>query len=229
MAQESGDQNKTSGFFQKNQILVWAVVIIVLGVVLYFLNRDSGDDILDTTADEETTQNGQDNGNSGQNIGSQNETDDGDVDGSASTTAGSVSATGILRASDNATRGNYMVESSRGKFYVKTVRDFSGMLGTTVVLNAEGTLNSYKFLGFNNGAVDQPDVGGAPDVDTQNVSFTGKLEKSESPSGDYVITSGANRVYLKTVHDYTSLVGSTVELKAMGTFNSFTGASLIKK
>ncbi|HYE22789.1 MAG TPA: hypothetical protein VD998_04340, partial [Verrucomicrobiae bacterium] len=71
------------------------------------------------------------------------------------------------------------------------------------------------------------DRGGA--AEAGNVSFSGTLKGSDNTSrGNYMIVSGATKVYLKSVRDYSGWIDSQVRLSATGTINSFTNAYLTK-
>jgi hypothetical protein len=233
-------QNKNENFFQKYQNWVLAG-LVVLAIIVFFIIRGQ----VSHNNDQNNDNRGMEEQNQGQNSGdgqnSPTPTPNPTADQTpnpvpANSTAGNVSAVGTLKASDNASRGNLMVESSKGKIYVSTKRDYSAWIGKTVTLDAAGTLDSFKFLGFleakvagastsDNGA----DMGGAPEADT-NVKFSGKLQTSPNASrGNYTIVSGNTVVYFKTVRDYSAWVGSDVTLSAQGSLNSFTHAVLMKK
>jgi|GEM_PF-2174879 len=233
------DQNKNEGFFQKNRNYIIAAVIVIVAIILIVSQRKS-DDNQDTRGDQDTEQTAGDNG----------ETMDGDKDGDEdkadgesamdSADAGNVAATGTLKISDNASKGNLMVDSNRGKIYIKTARDFTNLLDKQVTLQADGKLDSFTFLGFKEGATkvaDQTDDKGGSDeameskpADDSAVTVSGKLMKSDKEAlGNYVVDSSQGKVYLKTAKDYAAWVGSVVTLTAKGNIDSFSGASLSKK
>jgi hypothetical protein len=235
MEQNAKDKNQNSGFFKQNMppILV-AAAVIVIGAIIFFSTRDNPSQQSDNNQPSTEQNNGAANGeNANNNGGSDNSTDGSLVsdstDNSTSNSVGNVSASGTLMASDNADKGNLVVDSSAGKIYIKTGRDFSSLIGKNVTLQAEGTINKFVFLGFAEATVDAGDVGGGEPVSSANVSFSGILNKNNSSMGDYTVVSGNTTVYLKTVHDYSSLVGSEVVLKANGTLKEFTGATISKK
>lgn len=230
MEQNPTDQNKNEGWFPKNQIYTIVGVIIVLAAIIFFVTRggenQNNDNQANDQQDEQVAGDNNTNQDNDEDQDSGTPTSDDSVSGS-----GDVTATGTLRASDNPARGNLMIDSNRGKIYISTKRDFSSLIGSQVTLQAEGTLNQFRFLGFaNTGA----DVGGAPDQDqapttpANSVTFRGKLDKSSSVKGNYTITSGNTVVYFKTVRDYSAWVGSDVTLHASGTLNSFTNGRLVK-
>lgn len=224
---------QTEGFWQTNRNYLIGGVIVVIAIILFVVqaNKDNNDQTEDQqTAEQNTnTQNGSVNGNDTDSSNPSNQNQNGQT--SSNFTSGNVSAVGLLRVSDNTARGNLMVESNRGKIYIKTSRDFSSLVGKSVTMNAEGSLNSFKFLGFNESVTptpaDQPDVGGSNEG---LVQVSGKLEKSGSvEKGDYTIASNQGIIYLKTVHNYDTWIGSDVDLKANGTIQSFTNAVVTKK
>lgn len=233
MAQESGSQNKNTGgmgeFFQKNQIwlIVAAIIILAAGYWLVTRNDDQTDDADDDQTSQEQT------GQQNQNSTEPTPTPSGNVNGSQTgqnQSVGNVSATGILKASDNAARGNLMVDSSSGKIYIATKRDFSSLLDKSVTLQAEGTLNSFTFLGFAESNVSTPasDQGGTGEG--SDVAVTGTLRASDNLThGNYLVESGSGKIYLKTSHDYSAWLNQQVELHATGTIDSFSNATLIKK
>jgi hypothetical protein len=233
MAQESGSQNQNSGgvggFFQKNQIwlIVAAIVILAGGYYLVTRNDDQG---TTNTGDQGQQSDGQTQpGNTDSNT-NQNGNTNGAQTGDQGQNSGNVTATGTLRASDNAARGNLMIEGSSGKIYVATKRDFSSLLDKPVTLQAEGTLNSFKFLGFaeSNVSAPAPDQGGTNEG--SDVAVTGTLRASDNlDRGNYLVDSASGKIYLQTARDYSAWLNQQVELNASGTLDSFTGASLIKK
>jgi hypothetical protein len=234
MAQETGSQNKNTGgmvgFLQKNQIWVIVVAIVILAGGYWLVTRN--DDQTSGNTNEQT--NNQSNEGQQENNG-QNENQNGSTNGAQTgsqnqPTSGNVAATGTLMASDNANRGNYMVDSSSGKIYIATKRDFSSLLNKPVTLQAEGTLNSFKFLGFaeSNVSAPEPDQGGTNE--TGDITATGTLRGSDNLArGNYMVTSGNSKIYLQSVHDYSSWISQEVTLNAEGTLDSFINAKLIKK
>jgi len=159
-----------------------------------------------------------------------------------------VTATGMLQESDNAERGNLILESDKGKIYIQTVRDFSLLLGKEVVLDAEGTLESFIFIGLTE-VGDEPedqenDMGGPTDEEQngdeqdeeQNdgqegtFSISGRFENSDDTErGNYVIETETGKVYLKSVRDYSALVGQEVVMKAQGSLQDFNQAVVTQK
>lgn len=234
MAQETGSQNKNTGgmvgFLQKNQIWVIVAAIVILAGGYWLVTRN---DDQTTGNTNEQTNNQSNEGQNEQNNG-QNENQNGDTNGAQTgnqnQNTGNVTATGTLLASDNANRGNYMVDSSSGKIYIATKRDFSSLVNKPVTLQAEGTLNSFKFLGFaeSNVSTPAPDQGGTNE--TGDITATGTLRTSDNLTrGNYVIASGHGKIYLQSSRDYSAWVNQEVILNAEGTLDSFTNALLIKK
>lgn len=233
MAQDpgSGRQNKTIEFLQNNPIYVIVGLLAVL-TVFYFI-ATSGDNGSSPVVRDEATEE-----NSGQNQPTENQpetAENGDEQtetpsGNQTQTNGNVTATGTLRESDNAARGNLMVESANGNIYVSTSRDFSSLVGSQVILNAEGSLNSFVFLGFNDSKVAGTDTTTGGENEAAHVAFSGNLRTSDnSEKGNYVVSSGNSHVYLQTVRDYSAWVGQDVVLHAQGSLNSFTQAYLVQK
>lgn len=62
------------------------------------------------------------------------------------TVSGSVSFAGKLEKSDNESKGNYMINSDKGKVYVKTGKDFSPWVGQEVNAQATGSLQNFSAL-----------------------------------------------------------------------------------
>ncbi|MBI4363378.1 MAG: hypothetical protein HY545_00840, partial [Candidatus Doudnabacteria bacterium] len=211
MDQTSGSQNKNIQLSKTNQVLLIIAAVVVIGAIIYTVNRD-GQDTADQNTNQETSEqtSGQNGQNQEQNTNAennqqQNGNETSNVQGS---TVGNVTASGTLLTSDNPSRGNLMIDSNRGKIYVSTVRDFSRSLNQPVTLQAEGTINQFVFLGF------AESMGAVAGAETAAVSFTGTLNNSDNlTKGNYTITSGSTKVYLKSVHDYSAWVGSTVNLK----------------
>jgi hypothetical protein len=57
--------------------------------------------------------------------------------------SGDVNFTGTLKASDNISKGNYIIVSGKTKVYLKSVHDYSAWLNSEVNLTADGTLASF--------------------------------------------------------------------------------------
>jgi hypothetical protein len=231
MEQGSG-QNKNESVF--NKYTNWVVGgLLVIAVVVYFIvSSQSGTNPEDDSTDEngEQTQNGTSPTPTPTPSKTPTPGSDSDDNGVA---PGNVSATGTLLVSDNASRGNLMVDSNRGKIYIGTQRDFYSLIGKKVTLQADGSINSFKFLGFAEAVAPAPtpgsDMGGAPDAESE-VLVNGNLRVSDNTAkGNYVIVSNVGNVYLKTAHNYSAWVGSDVRLKAYGSLASFTGAIVTKK
>lgn len=237
MAQESGSQNKTVEFLKNNPIYV-IVGLLAIMLVVYLIATGGNNGETDPGTENqgvEQTDNGQNEPENGDENTNQNGTDqEGEETDSQDPQAGAnVNVSGTLQESDNPELGNLMVDSESGKIYINTARDFSSLLGTQVELNAEGTLNSFRFIGFNNESemvddVDDTAKGGASD-EARNVVFTGTLRSSDnSELGNYVISSGNTNVYLQTVRDYSAWLDQEVTLQATGSINSFTNALLVR-
>lgn len=235
MAQESGSQNKNTGgmvgFLQKHQIWLIVAAIVVLAGGYWLVTRN--DDQTSGNTNEQT--NNQSTEGQNQNENTQNENQNGGTNGAQTggnqnQNSGNVTATGTLLVSDNASRGNYMVDSSSGKIYIATKRDFSSLVNKPVTLQAEGTLNSFKFLGFAESKVSTPtpDQGGSNE--TGDVTATGTLRASDNlDRGNYMVASGNSKIYLQSARDYSAWVNQEVTLTANGTLDSFINAQLIKK
>lgn len=225
MEQGSDSQNKMGGFSRKNQIYTLIGVLLLAGII-FLATRGSNPN--SNVADNQDT-------NQQQNEQNQNTQNSGEIDNNSGQVSGNLNISGTLKTSDNPARGNLMLESASGKIYVSTSRDFANLIGQNVTLNAEGTFNNFKFLGFNSTIQpdnsNQPDVGGAPEeevTESRNFTFTGSLEKSNSSLGNYMISSGKSRIYLQSVRDYSAWLGSQVTLSATGSIESFNNAILTK-
>ena len=227
MDQNPNDPNKNNGLFRKNQTFIGVSLLIVLVAITIYLVRTGKNKNQQTANTPNTEQVAGESTGSNQNDSSTEPS--GMMANSDSTlTQGDVLASGTLMTSDNLSRGNLMLEkSTSSKVYVATGRDFSSLLGQAVVLNATGTLDKFVFLGL---SPNKPDVSGAmTNKPTTDVSVSGELLSSDNISkGNYMITSKTEKIFLQTSHDYTFWLGSTVTLKANGTINNFTNASLIK-
>jgi hypothetical protein len=235
MEQNAQDKNQNSGFFKQNMppILV-AAAVIVIGAIIFFSTRDNpaqnnSNDNNNQSSTEQSSTPAEDNTNNAPSESTDGSVVSDSTDNSTTNSVGNVSADGTLMVSDNAAKGNLVIDSSAGKIYIKTVRDFSSLIGKHVTLQAEGNINQFVFLGFAEATMDAGDVGGGEPTTANNVTFSGMLNKNDSAQGNYTIVSGHTTVFLKTVHDYTALVGSEVVLKATGTINSFTHATITKK
>ena len=217
MDQTSGGQNKNIQLSKTNQVFLIIAAVVLIGAIIYSVNRD-GEDTANQNTNQEASEQLLD-----QNGQSQEQNQNTQTSNAQGSTAGNVTANGTLLASDNLSRGNLMVMSNLGKIYVSTARDFSGLLSKQVTLQAQGTINQFTFLGF------AESVGTVAGAETAAVNFTGTLNNSDNlTKGNYTVTSGGVNVYLKTAHDYSAWVGSTVHLSANGTLNSFTNARLAK-
>lgn len=244
---------KGQSFVQQNRnpLIIAAIVIILL--VIYFATRgntETGQQ--DQNSNQEMSQNSNtssegDQGNkpaegSAMKDTSKPATPTSATSGEAMT--GNLTVTGKLSATDNTSKGNYMVASDKGMVYVNTQRDFSSLVGQNVTLTADGTMTAFtlmdiKATGDVKGATDTTAKGGdtetAPAPATKpeemgEVKFSGKLDKSTDPAkGTYTITSGKTVVYLQSSRDYYAWVGSDVDLTAKGTIKDFSGATLAKK
>ena len=53
---------------------------------------------------------------------------------------------GVLWLSDNETKGNLMLVTADTTIYVRTSRDFSGLVGRYVVASVDGTLENFSLL-----------------------------------------------------------------------------------
>lgn len=226
----------------RNFLIGGLVVLLVIGYFLIQRQKDANPQTAeDQTSSENTNTNGgQSEIDNSQNTNSTSTSNETNPAPSSSAPSGNVSATGTLRPSDKPALGNLMLDSNRGKIYVRTNRDFSSLVGKQTSLDANGTINSFVFLGFGTGSSTGTIAGATKPTDTAavgggdtlpaGVRVSGTLVSSDNKSkGDFVINSGSGKIYLKSQHDYAALVGSDVELSANGTINNFTGAVLNKK
>jgi hypothetical protein len=228
MNETDSSQNKNPRWSQ-NQIylLIGLIVIVILVIIVSYRGKNKPNDISSDT-NQNTEQNSEENPTSPS-------TPAPSTPSSETITAeqGNVTASGTLKPSDNPAKGNLMVENSQGKIYIFTQRDFSSLLGQSVTLTAQGNLQQFAFLGLSPANLD---LGGASDAEhtpkpvATEVKFKGNLQISDQLSrGNYMIVSGPTKVYLKSVRDYSSWLGSDVLLSASGSLASFTNAILIKK
>lgn len=225
-------------FWDKNKNFIIAGVIVLVAIAFIANQRKNSND--NEQREDQATEESSGNIN-GDGVTDKNENKD-TMSKDSSTTmtkdakpvTGNVSATGKLKVSDNLEKGNLMLESNRGTVYIQTGRDYSAWIEKDVTLNAEGDINSFRFLGFAEvnptiAAVDTTAKGGSSDSDSM-LSVSGRLEKSDDTAkGNYIIHSDAGKIYLKSVHNYDAWSGSEVILSATGTINSFTGAVLHQK
>lgn len=229
-------ENNGEGFFRRNQTyLIVGLVVLIAVILIAAQRRGDNNQSNEDSQNQEQTQNQNNQNSDSQNQNPTPENQNAGSGNNAGSGSQNVSASGTLSVSDNLSRGNYMVQSNRGKVYVQTKRDYANLVGKTVALSATGTINSFTFLGFNESAgtvagVDTTARGGAGDEASGNVNFSGKLSASDNQTfGNYMITSNAAKVYLKSVRDYTALIGSTVNLNALGSLKSFTNAKISKQ
>jgi hypothetical protein len=224
MEQNSGSQDRNPGFFQENLVPIIVVVLIAVLAIIYFVSRGN-DNEGDRNDGQQTEQTGENSGNQQNQNQNGNETPTPNSGVAGEQTAGNVNVSGTLRASDNPAKGNLMLDSSQGKIYISTGRDFSSLLDKEVTLNAQGSLNSFRFLGFNGQNVTAPSTPSGQPAE-RNVTFNGTLQ--QVGSGHYTVTSGNAVVQLYSVHDYSAWVGSSVHLSATGSLDSFNNAVLSK-
>ena len=213
---------QSQGFLQKYwyYLLVGAVVALVI-VLIAARRPDSAEEQVE--GEQTNTENSE-------------EARPGDISNGIVQTSGNVSATGALRLSDDIRKGNLMIESTRGRIYIQTQRDFYPMLDKEVALQAEGALNSFAFLGLTEvksesvpAETQTPAVGGVVESSAP-VQVSGRLERTDDASrGNYLILAGSLKVYLQSVQDYSGWLGTDVDLAAQGTIQSFTEARLTKK
>lgn len=234
-------QKKTGGFFQdnKNALIVAAIVIIVLAV--YFSTRDKSatgtqndrrdteqseemkDESSDSMKDEDKMAEG-DSMNAGKDASKPTPT-------TTPTATSNVQFSGMLKTSQDASKGNYMVTSDRGIIYLQTSRDLSAWTGKNVIVNAAGNISQFSItditpaegesMADKGGTAETPDMTAKPEV-----TFSGTLQKSDSTQGNYSITNGKTVVHLKTSKDYSAWVGKAVTLAAQGTLQNFHHAVL---
>ncbi len=222
--EQNEDPNQMMEFVRKNRSYFIAGLVVILAVILLTTRKtDEASDRNEQTSAESTGETKMDGENAEAKADEQNQ------NSNQSTASGNVSANGTLRLSDNTAKGNYVIDSNRGKVYIQTKRNFSNLVDKQVTLQAEGTLSSFTFLGFAEGGAVAPDTSKSAEQGN-TVSVSGELRKSDNNArGNYVIHSSSGHVYLQTAHDYSSWVGSEVNLIAKGTINSFSGAVVTKK
>lgn len=235
-------QKKTGGFFQdnKNALIVAAIVIIVLAV--YFSTRDktttgTQNDRKDTEQSEEMRDESSDSMKDEEKM-ADGDSMNADKGASKPTPTATPAATsnvqfsGMLKMSQDASKGNYMVSSDRGIIYLQTSRDLSAWAGKNVIVNAEGNISQFSItditpadgmaMADKGGANEMPDMANTPEV-----TFSGTLQKSAGPKGNYSITNGKTVVQLQTSKDYSAWVGKTVVLTAQGTLQNFNHAMIV--
>lgn len=235
-------QKKTGGFFQdnKNALIVAAIVIIVLAV--YFSTRDKSatgtqNDRKDTEQSEEMKDESSDSMKDGEKMAGGEKMNEGKntskpTQATTPATTSNVQFSGMLKMSQDASKGNYMVSSDRGIIYLQTSRDLSAWAGKNVIVNAEGSISQFSITDITpadgmamedkGGANETPDMTAKPEV-----TFSGTLQKSENEKGNYSITSGKTMVYIKTSKDYSAWVGKAVRLEAQGTLENFHHAMVV--
>lgn len=238
MAQDS-KQNSNESFVSKNRtpITVAVIIIILLGIYLASRGNNVQEGQGDQNNDQKTEQTEQKN-NSESKDGQKQEAQKPQTETKpADSTAASDSliATGTLQPSDNAAKGNVVIQSNRGKIYLRTNRDYTKLYGKTVTMSAKGSITGFTDAIITEGTTPATgSVKGAttptqPSTEANTVTFSGTLAKSDdNAKGNYVITSGKTRVYLQTSKDYTAWTGNTVTLSAKGTLANFTSAKLSK-
>src|SRR3989344_7157122 len=221
------EQNQ--GFWQKYWYYLLVVAVVVLVIVLIAAQRGP---------DEEGAQEEQTNTQNSDTDAPENQNQDGAVNGgqtgaNGGTVTGNVSARGTLRTSDDAAKGNLVIESDQGRIYIQTARDFSAHLDKDVTLNAEGALQSFVFLGLAETGVTPADsnaTGGPAPEEQGEVRESGRLEASDDAArGNYQIITADTKIYLQSVRDYSAWIGTDVELSASGTIESFINAKLTRK
>lgn len=278
MVQNLTPQNQNEGFFQKNQNYIIAGIIVVLLVIYFATqrpkpentettNEQTTEQTADTSGETETKENEGETASGEQTTkqAEQKPTEENKTASSsktaeeqkaasqsntsqASSQTGDINVSGMLKASNNLSKGNFMLESSSGTYYVSTKRDYSKLVEKEVTLEAEGDVNNFKFLGFKEGKsannavavapAPAPTTPAAPENDGKGgvtdaegmISFSGKLEKSDNAAkGNYYIMSEKGKVYVKTSKDYSGWLGKEVNGSAKGTINSFSGLVVTQK
>jgi len=53
---------------------------------------------------------------------------------------------GVLRPSDNTNRGNWKLVSSVGDIYIRTIRDYSNLIGLQVLVTINGTFDNFELI-----------------------------------------------------------------------------------
>lgn len=59
---------------------------------------------------------------------------------------GTFTRQGILLASDNSARGNLMLKTSTSNFYFQTSRDYSALMGKSVTITGNGTVERFSLI-----------------------------------------------------------------------------------
>jgi|SRR3989344_5560082 len=215
--EQNPSEGQNHGFWQKykNYLLIAGAIAVL--ILISFAIRPN---------DEQENQNQEQT--NGENTDTIQEGDNNQITTpNVTVPTGNVSAKGRLLASDNAARGNLMMDSDQGKIYIATRRVFSDLVGREVTLLADGTIESFTFIGFHETMGDGIAIGGPPDEPAGVVRVSGTLQESDDETmGNYLIISGATNIYFKSQWDYSALIGSDVNLTAIGTIESFTGARL---
>ena len=233
------EQNENASFLDKNRNYLIAGIIVAVAVVVYFAvsrktpESEQTQNAAEQSAMENTNQNAsQDENQNPPPSTNQNQTTLPSSPQSQPIEGNKINAVGTLRGSDDLNRGNLMVETSSGKIYVQTKRDFSSKIGKEVILSATGSMKSFVFLGFAETTKDSETsaIGGSNET-AGAIAILGKLQKTDDETrGNYEIITGDDlKVYLQTAHDYSAWIGSEINLSAQGTIKSFTNAQLTKK
>jgi hypothetical protein len=259
-------KNKNQSFAQKNKNNLIVVGIVIVLLVIYFSTRGSTEKGMgEQNGSNQTTEQSSSTSDNSESEAAKAEMEkkpessdkmaqdamkekpkDAMAKDAPAARSGNLNLSGgTLAKSDNEARGNYMLTTTdHGTFYIRTSRDFSGLVGKTVTLTAEGTATSFTLIDIKaqdgsptsmtdttakGGESETPPAGMTAAPTASEFTFSGTLAKSDNAKGDYVISSGKTMVYLKTSKDYSSLVGSDVTLMATGDAKSFTGAKVQKK
>jgi hypothetical protein len=228
---EQNAQDKNQNFFSKYQNWLIVIGIIIIVAIVFFATKKKTNN-----NDQTSSQNQQQSSDTVSGSNSQTNTPNPTPASNTQTnqTVSSLTIRGTLTTSDNLSRGNLLLNSTQGKIYIRTVRDYSAWMQKQVTLQAQGTINSFTFLGFAEAQVAQTPTDntamGGGDIGLSTISVSGQLNSSDnSAKGNYMINSTQGKIYLQTVHDYSSWVGTNVSLSAQGSIQSFTNATLTQK
>lgn len=121
-------------FFKRNLGSIIAVLIIVILVALYAwpkTRRNIGEQIANTPVQTDTK------------TAEPKANNTADTDENLSGTPGEIKYQGTLNKSDNLSKGTLMITTASHALYMRTSRDYSGLIGKTVVITGTGDLNKF--------------------------------------------------------------------------------------
>lgn len=141
--------NKTpENFFRKYQQLIVSIVIILLVGVYYSIKSNNPkppkkqpQEAQSTSADSKTE--GSDSTTTKKQTELPKETSDESVKVTPDANTSSLRITGILKKSDNDSKGNYLIISNNQYLYFRSSRDLSSMIDKKII--ATGTGNTTMF------------------------------------------------------------------------------------